>query len=398
MQSELFSMKILWYWPHPHESLSPSAASMLHAGDAVTVQCLTTFRDKDDDDPRAEFRRELPETRSLTAVPSFLRRALRVETYLRRAVMRERLARSSDFDVCLVETINILTDAWAFARLRRRLPVVAVVHDVVPHEMRLPARIERRLLTRTYRAADVMVVLHQVISDRLIEDFGVEPSRVVVGRHPVPVTPREPTAFDERRWMPGSATRFLFFGSFRHDKGLPVLLDAAKRLSSDQAVQIHVAGSGEAALERLVSEATERSLVTSDIGWISAARKDELFRSTDVVVLPYSDPDRFQSQSGVLADSYAYGRPVIATDVGAVGPTIRVDSSGWVVRPGDAAALAGQISRVALDVHGREAATRSIAAVRDQYSFDQLGKTLRTACETAIGLWDTNPRARELNW
>lgn len=380
-------LRVLWYWPHPHEALSPAAEPLLRAGDSLTVQCLETFRGRPGDDPRVEFRRELPEVRALAGVPGPVRRALRVETYVRRAVLRERLVRRGGFDVCHVTTTNYLVDPVALGRLRRRVPVVAVVHDVVPHESRLPAALERRMLERLYRGADVYVVLHEIVARRLVADFGLDPSRVVVAEHPVRPVPTDPV--DDAGRLPdasdGEPPRFLFFGSFRTDKGLPILLDAARRLAEGPAgPRIHVAGGGDDALERVVGEAAAAGVITAEIGRVSAARKDELFRTADVVVLPYSDPERFQSQSGVLADAYGYRTPVLVADVGALGPTVRADRTGWVVPPGDGGALAERMRVVAGDPAARRDAASAIDAVLPKYSYEQYGQSLREAYLRAI--------------
>jgi glycosyltransferase involved in cell wall biosynthesis len=58
--------------------------------------------------------------------------------------------------------------------------------------------------------------------------------------------------------------------------------------------------------------------------------------------LPYTE---FHSQSGVLADAYAYRVPLIVSDVGAIGPTVRSDATGIVVAPRDPEALADAIVR-----------------------------------------------------
>jgi D-inositol-3-phosphate glycosyltransferase len=42
-------------------------------------------------------------------------------------------------------------------------------------------------------------------------------------------------------------------------------------------------------------------------------------------------------------DAYAFRTPVIASDVGAIGPTVRADQTGWVVPPNDPHALGATI-------------------------------------------------------
>jgi glycosyltransferase involved in cell wall biosynthesis len=108
--------------------------------------------------------------------------------------------------------------------------------------------------------------------------------------------------------------------------------------------------------------------VRSEIGFATLDRKRALFRESHVVVLPYT---AFSSQSGVLHDAYGHGRPVVVSDVGALGETVREDGSGLVVPPRDPAALAHAVRdllelgawRQYADAAGRIAHSRSPDAV-----------------------------------
>jgi glycosyltransferase involved in cell wall biosynthesis len=62
------------------------------------------------------------------------------------------------------------------------------------------------------------------------------------------------------------------------------------------------------------------------------------FQAADVLILPYKP--KFESQSGVLFQSYRYKLPLIVADVGSLGETVREDESGIVVPPNDPRAIA----------------------------------------------------------
>ena len=63
------------------------------------------------------------------------------------------------------------------------------------------------------------------------------------------------------------------------------------------------------------------------------------FKAADVAVLPYTDI----FQSGILFLAYAYGLPVIATDVGSFAEDILEGRSGFICRPRDPEGLARTI-------------------------------------------------------
>ncbi len=129
----------------------------------------------------------------------------------------------------------------------------------------------------------------------------------------------------------------LLFGALRGNKGVDVLLDAAVMLERRLEAEIVIAGHGSSLIEAsTLGRASTLANVRVELGFVSQQRKRELFSDASCVVLPYTE---FHSQSGVLADAYSYRVPLVVTDVGAMGPTVREDGTGVVVPPGDPEAL-----------------------------------------------------------
>jgi glycosyltransferase involved in cell wall biosynthesis len=177
----------------------------------------------------------------------------------------------------------------------------------------------------------------------------------------------------------------LFFGSFRRNKGLDVLLDAIKMLGPEVEARFVIAGRGARDVEELVARgAAQDPRVTTEIGYATAIRKAELHAGAALLVLPYTT---FSSQSMVLADAYAYGVPAIVTDVGALGETVRADGTGWVVAPGDAAALAATIRHALTDTAARAAAADAARAVAASRTPELVGRALRSVYQGAIAAW-----------
>lgn len=237
----------------------------------------------------------------------------------RRALRRNALVRRLRPDVVHLQLLNRFTDAW----LMPGGPVVATVHDVLPHHRRLSVRSEHLLAARVYGRLSAVVVHHPSVADELSTHFGIPRERL----HHVPLA----IAPNEQRTVARDLTSpvVLFFGAFRKNKGIAELCDAIALVGDDPDVRFRFAGRGDAQLEAMVRTlATRDRRVRADIGYAPDDFKQRLFREASLVVLPYTS---FTSQSAVLGDAYAAGTPVLVADAGALGASVREDRTGWVL-------------------------------------------------------------------
>ena len=362
-------MKILWFWPHPHREVSGLALAALTPGDDLTVQALSAY------DAEAlggvfpyEVVRDLPDP----VVRGGLRRMRSLSRALRRLLARRRLVSKCQPDVVHVQTLVYELDAFDLRRLARRVAVVAVVHDVTPHVPRLPGWAQAWCHRRVYGSPVELVVYHQWLASRLTEGFGVDPDRLHV----------LPLALDaHRRTSPRPVDgTVLFFGSLRRNKGLDVLLAALNILDREDVRCVIAGAADDATYQRLrAAVASSSSEIRLELGHVTDERKWELFDAASVVVLPYT---AFESQSGVLADAYAARRPVVVTDVGALGDAVRQDGTGVVVTPRDPRALADGLREVLSGPSARYRDALDAAAARQ--SRDVVGRRLRDVYDAAV--------------
>lgn len=172
----------------------------------------------------------------------------------------------------------------------------------------------------------------------------------------------------------------LFFGALRANKGLSVLLEAMRRMTNAD-LRLVIAGRGDADLEAQSRDAAEGdSRIDAEIGFVSLQRKRELFAEASLSVLPYTS---FASQSGVLHDAYSHGRPVVVTDVGALGDTVTAEGTGLVARPGDADSLAEQIMQ-ALEPATWKRLAGAAQRVRQERSPERTGARLRAVYDHVL--------------
>lgn len=373
-------MNIYWYCPFPYPHMPPLARTVMREGDWLLSHLPVSGLDDPEDSRPAGYEvvNELPNVASKEErrVGWAVSRAL---TYRRRAALRRRRATSRRFDLCHIHFLNYFTDGASLGELGRRVPLVSSVHDVIPHQRRMWVALERRLLSAQYGRAGTLVVAHTSLRRQLVEVFDVDPRRVEIIPLPIPSVPGivEPEDRGETH------TTVLFFGTLRRNKGVAVLLEAIRRLDRSLNVEFRIAGRGAPDVESMIRKAAaEDSRIVAEIGFVSDERKDQLFRSATLVVLPYTS---FTSQSGVLGDSYAYRIPVVATSVGALGETVEEDRTGWVVPPNDAIALAEALGTALFDTEARMKAAAAAREAASDRSYESVGGQLRDLYMRIVG-------------
>jgi glycosyltransferase involved in cell wall biosynthesis len=272
---------------------------------------------------------EWPRHRSLTN-PRFL-----VE--LVRLVRRE----SPDIVHLLSHTnlwLNLAPPFWG------DVPLVTTVHDVTIH----PGDRETRVVpewssTWSVRQSAHVVVHGEGLRRRAIERFRLPGDRVHVLAHPA--IPRYAEIARRRGLVRRADGPFnvLMFGRIYAYKGLELLIRAEAMLGARApGLRLTIAGRGDDpwALRALMGDPGRYDVRR---GFIDDVETAQLFLDADVVALPYVEA----SQSGVLNVAAAFGRPVVATDVGEIGATVIDAGIGAVTPPGDPAALANALDLLA---------------------------------------------------
>ncbi|MDR8408481.1 glycosyltransferase family 4 protein [Nonomuraea sp. 3-1Str] len=211
--------------------------------------------------------------------------------------------------------------------LRRRARVVALCHNVLPHE---PKPYDRPLMRALLRRVDG-VLAHSGQQADLARTLAATPVRVAGLPPHLPSTRAEPSS--------GVHRRLLFFGLVRPYKGLDLLLRALP-----EGVALTVAGEFWGGLDEtraLIDELGVADRVELRPGYVAAEDVPGLFARADALVLPY----RSATASQNVWLGHEHGVPVIATRVGALADHVTDGVDGLLVEPGDVAALRAAIER-----------------------------------------------------
>ena len=218
-----------------------------------------------------------------------------------------------------------------------------------------------------YERVDRFLAPSAFLRDRVVEG-GLPAERVQVLPNPVVA------AASLRPSAPGPPV-VLYASRLVAVKGVDTLLDAAARLPAG--VRVRLAGSGR--LERAVrSRVAVEGLPVDVLGPLPPERVAAELRAAAVAVLPAL---WWENCPMAVLEAAAHGVPVVASAVGGVPELVDDGGTGLLVPPGDAAALAGALTRLLSDpaeadrlgragwarVRSRHDPVDHVAALQEQY-------------------------------
>jgi glycosyltransferase involved in cell wall biosynthesis len=102
---------------------------------------------------------------------------------------------------------------------------------------------------------------------------------------------------------------------------------------------------------------------------------EDYFLAADLVVLPYLSA----TQSGIIQIAYNYDKPVVTTCVGGLPEVVREGETGFLVPPGDSAALAAAIMRFFDEGHAATF-TAGVAREKTKYSWERMAEAVVSSC------------------
>jgi glycosyltransferase involved in cell wall biosynthesis len=232
-------------------------------------------------------------------------------------------------------------------------------------------QIERWLAGSTTR----LVAVSPQVRDDLVQ-FGVaRPDKFAVVRLGIELSQRTHAAAEARSDMrrlfgvPDDQFVVGWIGRMTAVKRLPLVLDAFKRLR-DKGVEATLCLVGEGPDRDEVERLARRLGIMKHCLFVGYQRDvAPYYELLDALVLPSAN----EGTPVVAIEALAAGRPVVATDVGGVSDVVHDGVDGYLVRSGDAAALADRLADLAGDVEKRQAMGAAGAAdVPGRYAVERL--------------------------
>jgi glycosyltransferase involved in cell wall biosynthesis len=267
-----------------------------------------------------------------------------------------------------------------FAHFPAEVAARAAERLEVPYGFSLHARDARKIATselaaRARRAACVVACNPDVVAP--LRDRGID----------VPVIPHgvDLCLFRPRPSPPEDPLRLLAVGRLVEKKGFAVLIEAVAQLRVPFRLRIVGEGPDRDPLQSAIVAAGLEDRVEL-CGGLTHADLPAEYGNTHLVVVP-SIEDHTGDRDGlpnVVLEAMASGRPVIASDMGAI-PTAVVDGqTGLLLPPGDSAALAAALEGLARQPVQRERLARGgMARVERDFDLERCTARLTRFLESA---------------
>src|SRR2546425_4068726 len=297
--------------------------------------------------------------------PRFARALWRLARYLR--AHRIRVVHAFDFYSDILGVIA--------ARLARVPTVIASQREL--GDLRTP--LERRFYRLAMRLADYVLVNTEAVAERLRLARDLVPERIIVIPNGVDAVRFSPAPIPPRRLS--EHVRVGTLAHLRPEKGLEHLVRAmalVRERHPGHRLAIWGDGPLRADLERLIAEVG----LNGSAGLRGPTSEPETALGTmDIFV----QPSLSEACSNVLLEAMASGLPVVATRVGGNPALVDDEVTGLLVPPGDAAALAKAIIRLADDpVLAERLGTRAREVVRSHFSLDRMLSRVQALYERAL--------------
>lgn len=265
----------------------------------------------------------------------------------------------------VVHAHNFKTARTALAA-RRLMKKPEKARVVVTRHLVRPAKTDKSSLA-LYAALDAIIFVSDLACKAFLSSLpqgAVDESKLHVVRNAVvPPAAITPAA------KPGGECRIVYSGRICAEKGLDVLFRALALLADRESLRLHIAGTGTPRdVERLMRLASALG-VSGKIEW--HGHLDDvwsLLSSADIAVVPSVVAE--SSSLGTL-EALHCGIPVVATSNGGQAEFVEDGREGFLVPPGDDAALAAALRRVASDAGLRIAMSDAARRKAEEFSYDR---------------------------
>jgi len=248
-----------------------------------------------------------------------------------------------------VHTIHgVLADEYEQARENRYQSFRGRIANYFMHRL---AKLEEE----TAKKATLIVTISQYSLEKIKQFYNVDEAKVRIvpnGVDPEKFKPFEDQAAVKRQFGLENAPCVLFVGSLIPRKGLPFLVEAAKKIVKEyRETKFIIVGEGP--LKNQLLRKLEAANLSGNFTFLGNVKEDMLpavYNCADVFALPSIQ----EGQGIVLLEAQASAKPVVAFDVGGVNEALLNVETGLLVKRGSTDKFADAIMKLLSDTALRE--------------------------------------------
>ncbi len=274
------------------------------------------------------------------------------------AALRNTLEQAGPFDLVYERYSLWSCAAMEWARERETPSILEVnaplIEEQATHRGLVDRATAESVARRAFAAASVLCAVSTGVA-RYLEGFEHALGRVHV----------VPNGIDPRRFPAGIPAALPapdlftvgFLGTLKPWHGLGVLIEAFAAFAAKHPLsRLLIVGDGPERA-RLIEDAARHGLSDALVmtGSVPAEEVPQYIASMDVSTAPYPATGDFYFSPLKIYESMAMGVPVVASRIGEIGELIDHGVNGLLVPPGEAAAIAQALERLACDSVGRRA-------------------------------------------
>ena len=277
------------------------------------------------------------------------------------------------FDADLYEANNVSGYSFPNQLQKRQLkkPFIHIIHGPLKDEYKQALKNENqsartrlanvfmrylaRLEEQTAKKSTLIVAVSKYSMGKILEHYDVDKDKIRVvpnGVDPEKFKPVPDRASMKRQFGLGGEPCVLFVGHLIPRKGLPFLVEAAKKIVKEHA-QTKFLIVGEGPLKNQLQNKLASGNLLGNFRFLGKIKEDQLsalYNCADVFALPSIQ----EGQGIVLLEAESSGVPVVAFDVGGVVEAVRNGETGYLAKLRDTEELADVIIRLLSDGALRE--------------------------------------------
>jgi len=255
--------------------------------------------------------------------------------------------------------------------------VIYTAHNPFPHE---PKAGDIRQYSRIYQKVDYVIALTNYTRNEIMAHCGITSGKMSVLPH------GDYEALFSRygcnnglakrvRHKAGTRKIIAFLGHIRPYKGLEVFVDAFGLIKQRMPESFFlVAGSvlvgNKKDWEEKLANSCNSDNLWADICFVPVEDIKAYLSVIDVLVQPYISA----SQSGNTVMAYAWGIPVISTNVGGLTEMTEDEKTGYVIAPGDPVAIADAVSKCFEGDNYEKMSQNARRAATEQFNWEKIAE------------------------